>query len=310
MTLCAAGLAFNCVASDAIAAHTKNILITGYWPPTNEMVRPFSANPTLNPDGWIGQNWENRGYNIYSHFPTFSNPNCTSCGAGMGELMVDYQDTSTDFWPIANAIQPVAIVTFSRTSSGPNDWICEINQRNLTTWSNDYIAPMQPTPAPPDAGVAPGFVRISTLPVQNIFDAMESSGLPIIPEIDWTGNGGGFVSEFIAYHGVWYQSNHQEPRDPAQCVAAGHVHVGSSISWINAHEATKITLREVLDYVDALLAAPGDVNLDGAVNVADLLGVITQWGPCPPQPSGCPADLNDSGSVDVADLLDVIVNWS
>ena len=134
----------------AHAANTKNILVTGYWPPSNEAVRRFSADPILNPDGWIGQNWENRGYNIYAHFPTFTNPACTSCGAGMGTLMVDYQDTSTDFWPIANGLQPVGVMTFSR-SNALLDWICEINQYNRASWIGDYIAPTQPTPAPPDA---------------------------------------------------------------------------------------------------------------------------------------------------------------
>src|SRR5262245_41383211 len=48
-----------------------NIMITGYWPPTNEMIREFSNNPTQNPGGWIGGNWEGRGYNVYAYFPEF-----------------------------------------------------------------------------------------------------------------------------------------------------------------------------------------------------------------------------------------------
>ena len=54
--------------------HFRNILICGYWPPTNEMVRPFSTNEELNPDGWIGDNWEERGYDVHSYFPTFDPP--------------------------------------------------------------------------------------------------------------------------------------------------------------------------------------------------------------------------------------------
>lgn len=56
------------------------------------------------------------------------------------------------------------------------------------------------------------------------------------------------------------------------------------------------------------LIGPGDVNRDGTVNVADLLAVITAWGPCS-NPLTCPADLNVSGQIDVADLLEVISNW-
>jgi hypothetical protein len=203
----------------------------------------------------------------------------------------------------------VAIITFSRTGSGPNDWICETNQYNRPTWVNDYMAPLQPTPAPPDASVPAGTNRPTNLPVQAIFDAIGASGLPIIPEIDVTGDGGGFLSEFIAYHGVWYRDIHLNPADPAQCVTAGHIHVGSSISWSNAHEAAKITLRVVAEHVDELISAPGDVDRDGDVDVDDLIGVILAWGPCPPQPSGCLADLDDSNAVDVDDLIAVILNW-
>jgi hypothetical protein len=309
--LVAAGCAFAAAAAtSADAAHTRNILITGYWPPTNEMVRAFSTNAALNPDGWIGQNWESRGFNLYSYFPTFSNPNCTSCGAGMGDLMVDYQDTSNDWWIIANQIQPVAIITFSRTGNGPNDWICETNQYNRPMWVSDYIAPTQPTPAPPDASVPAGTNRPTNLPVQGIFDAIGASGLPITPEIDLKGDGGGFLSEFIAYHGVWYRDNHADIGDPTQCVAAGHIHVGSSISWANAHEAAKVTLRVLTDHVHDLLAVAGDADFDGDVDADDLTAVILHWGPCPAQPSGCLPDLDNNGFVDADDLTAVILNWT
>lgn len=54
---------------------------------------------------------------------------------------------------------------------------------------------------------------------------------------------------------------------------------------------------------------PGDTNGDGVVNVADLLAVISAWGPCPAPPASCPADMNGDGVVNVADLLIVITNW-
>lgn len=291
-----------------LAAHTKNIVITGYWPPTNEIVRPFSTNPTLNPDGWIGVNWENRGYHIYSYFPTFANPNCTSCGAGMGDLMVDYQDTSADFWPIVESLRPVAIITFSRTNASLS-WECENNTYNSATWVNDYISPTQPTPAPPDAGSPANFLRTSTLPQQDIVNAISGSGLGLNAFICFSQSAGNFVSGYMAYHGIWYQSMHAAEDDPFRCVAAGHIHVGSGVAWNTGHEAVKVSLRVLTEYVDAMLGGPGDVNVDGTVNVMDLLAVINAWGPCPPQPSGCPADLNNDGGVNVADLLDVINNW-
>ena len=54
----------------------------------------------------------------------------------------------------------------------------------------------------------------------------------------------------------------------------------------------------------------------GAVDVNDLLGVISAWGPCPvPCPPRCPADIAPAGppqgdcQVNVNDLLMVITNW-
>ena len=85
-------------------------MVTGYWPPTNEMVRHFSQNPDLNPDGWQGENWEDLGYDVVSFFPEFDPANCNNCGQGYGDLEVDYQDFSGDFWPIVEEVQPVGII--------------------------------------------------------------------------------------------------------------------------------------------------------------------------------------------------------
>ena len=93
----------------ASAGDRPNIMVTGYWPPSNEALRRFSTSAVQNPDGWVGEDWEGRGYDIHAFFPEFANPDCNSCGQGMGDFEVDYQDTSADFWPIANGLQPVAI---------------------------------------------------------------------------------------------------------------------------------------------------------------------------------------------------------
>jgi hypothetical protein len=55
-------------------------------------------------------------------------------------------------------------------------------------------------------------------------------------------------------------------------------------------------------------ADQGDVNGNGVVNVDDLLGVISAWGPCPAGDT-CHEDVNGDGVVNVDDLLLVIQNW-
>ena len=55
-----------------------------------------------------------------------------------------------------------------------------------------------------------------------------------------------------------------------------------------------------------------DINQSGAVDVADLLIVINNWGPCPVPPAACPGNISSSGGsemIDVADLLAVINAW-
>ncbi len=54
-----------------------------------------------------------------------------------------------------------------------------------------------------------------------------------------------------------------------------------------------------------------DLNGDGAVAVADLLGVLGAWGPCPAPcpPTPCAADFDDDCQVGVIDLLILLGQW-
>jgi hypothetical protein len=71
----------------------------------------------------------------------------------------------------------------------------------------------------------------------------------------------------------------------------------------------EFTASEVVT-IDLVPACPGDVDLSTAVDVDDLLAVISSWGACPNAcEDPCHADLDETCIVDVDDLLTVIGAW-
>jgi hypothetical protein len=243
-------------------ACAKNVVLMGYWPPTNEMLRPWSTNLAQNPDGWIGEDWEGYGYDVYSFFPEFP-PDGDPTNDAIGEdgavgspeydLRVDYQATSADFWRLVDMVEPVILVTTSR--GGDIGWeIEEIEGGHGTSelespandWSSDQHGLDQfPTEATIEAA---SWDAISTyrvgntlptqLPVEAIFDATDALGLTDVM-ID-QGTSGNFLSGFLGLHGLYY--NLQAPHN----VAAGHIHVGYGLPVADASALIEATLHAVL----------------------------------------------------------------
>ena len=269
------------------------------------MIRDFSQSLDLNPIGWIGGNWENRGYDIISFFPEFDNPDCSSCGQGYGDLEVDYQDTSGDFWPIVNDLNPIAIITFSRGYIDYS-WELEYNYYNRLNWIGDFSPPYLPTPNPPDDSVENYFIRHSSLPMEDIMDKIESEDIGLDSYIDWQGDPGQYVSEFMGYHGVWYHDINQLGEN--KCITAGHVHVGGLIDIETAKRATEVTLRSVIDLLDQSTYTLGDTNQDQIIDILDLvmtvnyiLGIqefenIQMYS----------ADMNEDGIINIQDVINII----
>jgi len=282
------------------------ILVTGYWPPTNEMIRYFSQNEQLNPDGWEGDNWENSGYDIISYFPSFENPDCSSCGQGYGDLEVDYQDTSNDFWPIAESHNPIAIITFSRGYNNQS-WELEFNAYNRTNWIGDYSTPTLPTPNPPDENEDSFFLRNSNLPMNDIIENINNLNLGLDPYIDENGDPGHFVSEFMAYHGTWYRDLNLNGDD--RCYLGGHIHVGGQIDTEIARQATKETIRTVIDYLDQFTYTPGDINQDSIIDILDLVIIINNilgFNELS-QIEFYSADMNEDAIINIQDVI-IIIN--
>ena len=278
------------------------IMVTGYWPPTNEMVRHFSQDPNLNPDGWEGENWENLGFDIVSFFPEFNPPDCNNCGQGYGNLEVDYQDFSQDFWPIINSVQPVGIITFSR---GFNDMSWELENRvvNRTNWYEDYTEPLLPTPNPPDDTVDNYHVRYTSLPVEEIISAVFDAHLGLDAYLDNT-NAGMFLSEFAGYHGVWYKETHEDDNE-IPCFSGGHIHVGAQIDWDTAKEATEASLRTLINHVSQFMVISGDCNSDGEVNILDIISltnVILGFS----ESQTLAADMDENGQLDILDIIAIV----
>src|SRR5688572_26944625 len=231
------------------AGQTNNILVTGYWPPTNEMLRQFSTNPAQNPGGYVGANWEGRGFNVVSYFPEFPTP--SSFPWGVGDFEVDYQDTSADWIRITNEVKPVAIVTFSRGATG-REWQMEPAYqrfrnpgeanppgRSIPQYSSDQRDVLHPTNVQMTAEPV-GRIRDSSLPMQQIVDDVEavySNNADLNPHIasynpanpNAFDFGGSYLSGFIGYHGAWYHDEHSAPGTPFRNFAAGHIHVGTTV---------------------------------------------------------------------------------
>lgn len=72
---------------------------------------------------------------------------------------------------------------------------------------------------------------------------------------------------------------------------------------LNAKDAIEIDAIS-----DVMPRLPGDVTLDGLVNIDDLVSVIMAWGAS--TPGGPPADFDLNGVVDIDDLVMVITHWS
>lgn len=245
----------------------KNVVLMGYWPPTNEMLRPWSTHPAQNPDGWIGENWGGYGYDVYAFFPEFP-PDGDPSNDGIGEdgsvgspdydLRVDYQATSADFWRIVDMVQPVILITTSR--GGNIGWEIEALEGGhganngddpAYDWTSDkHGAEHFPTEATIDprswdaiSTYRQGNSLPSQLPMDEILTAAGALGLTNVA-ID-QGTSGNYLSGFLGLHGVYY--NLQTPHN----VAAGHIHVGPGLPVADAGALIEATLHAVLQQYPA-----------------------------------------------------------
>ncbi len=257
---------------DACGGPCPVVVVMGYWPPTNEMLRQWSQNPEQNPDGWNGKNWEGLGYDVYAFFPEFppdGDPTDDdigepgSVGSEESDLQVDYQDTSEDFWRIVDEYQPVVLLTTSRggmigweveaiegghqnpndpDAAPPYDWISD-------AYGDDTYPTMdsiEPRSWDAISTYRKGNVLETQLPADAIVEAVDQLGLVNVA-IDYEGTSGRYLSGFLGLHGLYYNS-----LNPDTNLAAGHIHVGFAVSTEDATAMVEETLRVTLEHVDNL----------------------------------------------------------
>ena len=218
----------------------KTVLLTGYWPPTNEMLVPFSQDTELNPAGWQGENWQDRGYDVVAYFPTF--PGGTKANPkGIGDFEVDYQDTWADFHRVVRKHRPEAIICYGL---GHGPWEIECNARHLEVWHNDFLAPTQP-------GCFCGFSKTYkdgeavplTLPAEAIREAVTEA----VPELkvwaDTDGDPGDFLCNYLAFLAADYQIREK------RCKVSGFIHVGPKVDLETAKKAHEVTLKTVISHI-------------------------------------------------------------
>jgi len=249
------------------ATCVRKVVLMGYWPPTNEMLRSWSTDPVQNPEGWIGANWGGYGFDVYAYFPEFppdGNPandtigSAGSVGSTTSDLQVDYQDTSADFWRIVDEQQPSILITTSR--GGAIGWEVEAVEGGhdggtddpAADWKSDgygeWTLPTQDSVDPRTWAAISEYRRgvrlASQLPMEAIVEAAGDLGLVSV-EIDATGTSGNYLSGFLGLHGLYY--NHIT----ASNVAAGHIHVGIDVPTATARRLLEATLGAVLSSFEA-----------------------------------------------------------
>ncbi len=87
---------------------------------------------------------------------------------------------------------------------------------------------------------------------------------------------------------------------PEDC--EGTTSITATVDYLAPTATPDVNANGVPDECDL---ARGDFNLDGEVNVTDLLSLLAAWGVCP----NCIEDINDDGSVNVTDLLTLLAAW-
>lgn len=264
--------------------YKKNILLVGYWPPTNLMLKQFSRSPRQNGGTYAGKNWKGLGYNIIAVFPDFDEGDVFEYNhvgpeypVGSGFFKVDYQDTYRDFVWCTEYYKPCAIISFSRMG----DWeeiVLEPGHMVCEEWSSDKRFPTQPSKKwstrpskrfsalsnnriPYSSNHFLGLGRAGTylqgsLPRDKIVEAATKRGeldgirIHAAGTLETTGD---FLSNYIGALGAKYKKDHGYAEQGYQCRASGHVHVGGGTPVEKVKIFSEVAICETIKHIDKSL---------------------------------------------------------
>ena len=200
------------------AQASKNILLIGFWPPTNEMLREFKAPQ---------KNWKNSGFDIYAYYPEFPKGG----SVGEGPFRVDFAATFNDFQKYTKELEPVAIIGFGH---GAGPWEIETNFPNhFARWFREGRLPSQVgvvnVAVPPS--LEENIRRYSSLPVGAIAKR--------VGWVDRNDDAGDYLCGFLGYLSAWYHDTNPHNQ------MAGFIHVNMSL--LEAKKSLDLTLDAVVE---------------------------------------------------------------
>jgi subtilisin family serine protease len=119
-------------------------------------------------------------------------------------------------------------------------------------------------------------------------------------------SGTSFASPYVAGVAalVFSRDNSLTPAEVEDILMETCVDIGSS-GWDINFGYGFVNAKAAVDAVDGGTTCDGDANGDGVVDVADILLVIKQYGPCP----GCSGDFDGDDVVGVNDILILIAAY-
>lgn len=199
---------------------------------------------------------------------------------------------------------------YSATVVDPADdqtiWTFQEYCNSTNSWGVRVIKLLAPPPATP-ASCAPSTVNQGQSGVSVIVSGTSVAGSGFFdPEASFTKHIGASVS------GTGVTVNSVTFTDPTHVTLNLTVDAGAApgarfITVTNPDGQGMVSTTSILTIQSA---CAGDIEPNNAVDVNDLLSVITHWGPCPPPcPPSCIADVVANCQVDVDDLLAVITHW-